>query len=154
MRSLRNKDSLKLDVVSSNTILKSYAENRTVVDFEDVQDLYRVMTDFIKMKMNDSETTVIKIPYLGMLYRRFDLDNLVLCETAKEEQMYDEMLVKYLFTPVPKGYRVHKNLKNNFYKPPAKKKMYYRDEILENDSYQKIIDEENLENNKLAPEED
>jgi len=93
-------------------------------------------------------------PYLGMLYRRFDLDNLVLCETAKEEQLYDEMLVKYLYTPVPKGYRVHKNIKNNFYKPPPKKKMYYRDEILENDSYKKIIDEESLENNLLSPEED
>lgn len=88
-------------------VIKRYAEKRKPLSEEDVEDLYRCITGYIKKIVSEDNDYAIKIPRIGFLYKKFkkedmkrsikmdnSLINRIILDLALNEEKVKNLLVK------------------------------------------------------------
>lgn len=112
----KNSESLKLEVSTKNKVIDAYTNKRKSIEREDVEDLYDVMVDFIKHKMKDKETFALELPNIGVLYRKFNPENIVYAKSETERNFYEEQLRQYLFKINKRANSIDKDVRCNLEK--------------------------------------
>ena len=79
--------------------IKEYADSRKALTEKDVKELVRCMLGYIKMRLRSNEIYALELPYLGILYRKFDINQVPYYNISDEEKLMDRMFLNKILKP-------------------------------------------------------
>lgn len=78
---------------------KEYADNRKALDERDVRELGRCLLGYIKSRLRSGVMYALDIPHIGVLHKKFNIDNLSYFNDSKETNLIDAMFLNKLLKP-------------------------------------------------------